>query len=167
MTFWKYGIANDNAIETLLQAWKPSRTFGQHSSSASSGSSSPSDVVSHDAELSSSDSVNPTLEQLLDQEDLLQECKSGHEKLVRTYLPTVAGLLGLSPVDTEIMASYRLIIYPRRMPSVGCSHMFREKYSWSRRGPACPLSQRIRLLLATMWSRLKAAVWIKTLCESV
>jgi len=74
MAFWRFGLANESAIDTLLKDWQaPSRQSAidpQQSNTSSSPGKDAAQVVS------------PTLEQLLEEDDLLQETKSGHNKLV-------------------------------------------------------------------------------------
>lgn len=86
MAFWRFGFAQDSAIDTLLKEWEAS------CAAATGISSSPSKSTGNDAarpeqSTSSSSSILKTatahtLDQLLDEDDLLQECKAGHAKLV-------------------------------------------------------------------------------------
>jgi hypothetical protein len=74
MAFWRFGLANESAVDTLLKDWQaPSRqsTVDPQPSNASSSPGKDAAQV-----------VSPTLEQLLEEDDLLQETKSGHNKLV-------------------------------------------------------------------------------------
>ena len=74
MSFWRFGFAQQSAIDTLLSSLPASGPgTPQYDGSVSSG-----DESSSGAALPS-----VTLEQLLEEDDLLQECKNGHNKLVR------------------------------------------------------------------------------------
>ena len=118
MAFWRFGFAQESGIDALLKTWDAS---GSSSSSSEAGSglangqqatpssgsgstaerglptsSSGSSIQLADTPATSTSSASngdptPTLEQLLEEEDLLQECKAGHTKLVcirRRRLPT-------------------------------------------------------------------------------
>jgi hypothetical protein len=107
MAYWAFGLAQDGGIDALLDKWDPDAAdtaASDHSSesektsiapsngkSATAGTlnSSPSIGIAEDetTEASTSKSAGKTsksltLEQLLDEDDLLQELKNGHAKLV-------------------------------------------------------------------------------------
>lgn len=90
MAFFKLGISSDNSIDDLLRYWKPTPAFGvavSEVSSSSSNSGAEEQTPNNDDKAASSSTstgkkLSPSLEQLLDDDDVLQECKAGHPKLV-------------------------------------------------------------------------------------
>jgi hypothetical protein len=106
MAFWRFGFAQDSGIDGLLKNWNGSSSSsgdsseagivdanGQHPPAGNGGegqlstSSSGSSIqLASTSDTAGSVTLNgqpsPTLEQLLEEEDLLQECKAGHAKLV-------------------------------------------------------------------------------------
>lgn len=81
MSFWKFGsFTQQSAIDTLLNTASGPSTPGAGSfldPTNSSGNGGNGGSADHVPIL--------TLEQLLEEDDLLQECKNGHTKLVRCY----------------------------------------------------------------------------------
>jgi hypothetical protein len=110
MSFWAFGLSQEGGVDSLLDKWSlEAASLAEKTTSSSqanrsqvtiadSDKDSPSIGVAEDednehvpvastsrlADASSSSSV--TLEQLLDEDDLLQECKNGHAKLVSCAL---------------------------------------------------------------------------------
>lgn len=113
MAFWRFGFAQDGGVDALLKHWDASGSSSP-GSDAGAGSEAGGGVNGHSQEetqdvgsktaggMSASSSgsgihlagplanepgqsIRPTLEQLLEEEDLLQECKTGHAKLVSVH----------------------------------------------------------------------------------
>lgn len=110
MAYWAFGLAQDGGIDALLDKWDPDAVDAaadNHSSESEKTStapsngkgttagtinSSPSIGIAEDetpeastSKQSGKTSKSLTLEQLLDEDDLLQELKNGHAKLVSLY----------------------------------------------------------------------------------
>ena len=77
MAFWRFGFAQDSAIDTLLKGWEASNASASETKPESSAS------LDIDAARPGRSTTASTLELLLEEDDLLQECKSQHVKLVR------------------------------------------------------------------------------------
>lgn len=110
MAYWAFGLAHEGGVDALLEKWNPEsdndgslEVQGFSSSQVASSSSklasedsksSPSIGIAEDERsndtngASTSDQANAslTLEQLLEEDDLLQECKNGNAKLVSKAL---------------------------------------------------------------------------------
>lgn len=102
MAFWAFGHAAEGGVDSRLDKWNPdsddaggsgisqaTASSSKHNKRASDGAlnSSPSIGIAEDdaPEASTSNQLEPlTLEKLLEEDDLLQELKNGHAKLVRS-----------------------------------------------------------------------------------
>lgn len=109
MAFWAFGLAHEGGVDALLEKWNPDSDEvgggqGEGSSSGKAASASPSSSKRDSAGSKSSPSIgiaeddapedangastsdqataSLTLEQLLEEDDLLQECKNNNAKLV-------------------------------------------------------------------------------------
>lgn len=113
MSFFQFGIAQEGGVDSLLANWDPAdhtpgpsstssktaplHTNGTISRRAAHNTTSPSiGIADIDGDDSSTTDVSSTslladatsgltLEQLLEEDDLLQECKNSNAKLVSTY----------------------------------------------------------------------------------
>lgn len=138
MAFWAFGLAQDGGIDSLLDKWEPdlvdasavgdlsaesaktTESLGNGKDDASN--SSPSIGIAEDDSVDSisgnsgakqaGNAKKPlTLEQLLDEDDLLQELKNGHAKLVSSFWVSIVSLV---PVAHDINTWYH---DARPMPS--------------------------------------------------
>ena len=111
MAYWAFGLAHEGGVDSLLEKWNPDidqdddggEAQGFNSSPTASSSSkpacedsksSPSIGIAEDdhsksangASTSTRASASLTLEQLLEEDDLLQECKNNNARLVSETL---------------------------------------------------------------------------------
>jgi len=127
-TFWRFGLAQESTLESLLKGWDasaPSPTLSPTRGPELNGGIGASTISDTGEGTSTAARPNTlTLEQLLDEDDLLQECKSGHAKLVsqrhqRLYLTNTNTCMTLTPPSASFLA-YRQSSCRAIMRSSGC-----------------------------------------------